>query len=274
MLDKVIAIYAIIDDILKAIGHLDDCRRQMSDAEILTTALVAALFFYGNHARACQYMQEQGLVGQMLGKSRFSRRLHQLSDLMYELFHQLGMAFKHLHNTTEYLLDSFPIPICDNIRIRRCRLTQSKEYRGYIASKRRYFYGVRVHLLSTSGGVPVEFIFLPGAAHDLRGLSALPLALPAGSEIYADKAYTDYQVEDHLKLLEEIQLQAIRKKNSRRPDAPWVQFYKQSTRHQIETVFSQITQRFPKTIHAVTMKGFLLKLSAFIFAFTLEQAFL
>jgi hypothetical protein len=128
--------------------------------------------------------------------------------------------------------------------------------------------------LATSSGVTVEFIFLPGAAHDLRGLHALPLALPTGSEIYANKAYTDYQLEDHLQLLEEIHLQAIRKKNPRRFDTPWVQFYKQSTRHQIETVFSQITQRFPKTIHAVTMKGFLLKLSAFIFAFTLEQAFL
>jgi len=150
----------------------------------------------------------------------------------------------------------------------------SQEYRGYISSKRRYFYGVRVHLLSTSCGIPVEFIFLPGSAHDIRGLHALPLALPTGSEIYADKAYTDYQVEDHLQLLEDIHLQAIRKKNSRRSDAPWFQFYKQSTRHQIDTVFSRITQRFPKSIHAVTMKGFLLKLSTFIFAFTLEQAFL
>ncbi len=60
------------------------------------------------------------------------------------------------------------------------------------------------------------------------------------------KAYTNYQVEDNLQLLEEIHLQAIRKKNSRRSDAPWVQFYKQSTRHQIETVFSRITQRFPR----------------------------
>ena len=176
-----------------------------------------------------------------------------------------------LQNT--YLI-LFPYQACDNIRIRRCRLTQAKEYRGYISSKRRYFYGVRVHLLATRSGIPVEFIFLPGSAHDLRGLQALPLALPVGSEIYADKAYTDYQIEDNLQLLEEIYLQAIRKKNSRRFDAPWLQFYKQSTRHQIETVFSQITQRFPKTIHAVTMKGFLLKLSTFIFAFTLEQAFL
>lgn len=50
-------------------------------------------------------------------------------------------------------------------------------------------------------------------------------------------------------------------------------YYKQWTRHHIETVFSQITRRFSKSIHAVTLKGFLL-LSAFVFAFTLEQAFL
>jgi hypothetical protein len=33
------------------------------------------------------------------------------------------------------------------------------------------------------------------------------------------------------------------------------------------------TSLFPKSIHAVTYKGFLLKLQAFIFAFTLKQAF-
>jgi hypothetical protein len=38
MLNETIAIYAIIDDLLKAIGHDEDCRRQMSDAEIITTA--------------------------------------------------------------------------------------------------------------------------------------------------------------------------------------------------------------------------------------------
>lgn len=51
MLNEIIAIYAITDDLLKAIGHDDDIRREMSDAEILTTALVAAMFFNGK--RAC-----------------------------------------------------------------------------------------------------------------------------------------------------------------------------------------------------------------------------
>lgn len=42
----------------------------------------------------------------------------------------------------------------------------------------------------------------------------------------------------------------------------------------IETVFSAITCRFPKSIHAVIIDGFLLKVATFIIVFTLESAFL
>jgi len=36
MLNEIITIYAITDDLLKAIGHREDMRRLMSDAEIIT----------------------------------------------------------------------------------------------------------------------------------------------------------------------------------------------------------------------------------------------
>ncbi len=39
MLNEIITVYAITDDLLKAIGHYEDARREMSDAEIMTTAL-------------------------------------------------------------------------------------------------------------------------------------------------------------------------------------------------------------------------------------------
>jgi hypothetical protein len=52
MLDETIAVYAIIDDLLKAIGHDEDCRRNMSDAEIITTLIIAAMFFNDNHSKA------------------------------------------------------------------------------------------------------------------------------------------------------------------------------------------------------------------------------
>ena len=274
MLSEIITVYAIIDDLLKAIGHDEDCRRDMSDAEIITTAVCAAMFFNGNHHKACGYMKDHNLIPEMLEKSRFNRRLHGISMLINDLFHQIGIILKEISDCTEYLLDSFPVPICDNIRIFNVKLVKSKDYRGYIASKKRYFYGVRVQLLTTKNGIPVEFVFMPGSASDVRALNGLRLNLPPGSKVYADSAYTDYSVEDDLLETSKIELKVMRKKNSKRQDPPWNQYIKQHTRHYIETVFSSITRVFPKSIHAVTYEGFLLKLQAFIFAFTLQQAFL
>jgi Transposase DDE domain len=274
MITEIIAIYAITDDLLNALGHDEDCRVQLSDAEVITTALVAARFFSGNQHLAQHYLKEHGLMPQMLDKSRFNRRLHRLFLPLLDLFDYLGSVLKSISPTTEYLLDSFPVPLCDNIRIPRVRLVQSEDYRGYIASKKRFFYGIRVQLLATREGIPVEFAFLPGEANDVRGLNALPLQLPTHSEVYADAAYTDYQAEDDLQQTDGIALQVARKRKSKRPDSPCLAYIKQTTRHFIETVFSRITTRFPKAIHAVTMDGFLLKVAAFIIAFTLEAAFI
>lgn len=72
--------------------------------------------------------------------------------------------------------------MCDNIRIRRCRIyplveeegrvgdgpePKKKSFRGYIASKRRYFYGLRVHLVVTGAGEPVEFSLAAGSEADV-----------------------------------------------------------------------------------------------------------
>ena len=113
MLNKTIIVYAIIDDLLKASAHKEDCRVEMTDAEIITTAIVAAMFFDGNHSKACSYMKDHHLIPNMLGKSRFNRRLHRLSMLINDLFHQIGMILKETSDCTEYLLDSFPVALCD-----------------------------------------------------------------------------------------------------------------------------------------------------------------
>ena len=274
MLDEIIAIYAIVEDLLKAIGHNEDVRVRMSDAEVITAGLVAARFFQGNQFLACQYLLDHGLMPKMLCKSRFSRRWHRLFLPLLDLFDYLGAILKSLNPSSEYLLDSFPVAICDNIRISRSKLVSSEDYRGFIASKKRYFYGIRVQLLSTIDGIPVEFVFLPGEAHDTRGLKALPLNLPPGSTVYGDAGYTDYLAEDNIRQTEQFTLAIMRKKNSRRPDEPWVAYIKQYLRHPVETLFSQITQRFPKSIHAVTIDGFLMKIVASIMVFTLESAFI
>lgn len=274
MVDKTIAVYSIIDDILIAIGHYEDKRRTMTDAEVITTALISAMFFSGNMEKARSFMSSTGIVKNMLSKSRFCRRVHAISDLIYDMFHQLGNVLKTINMSSEYLVDSFPVPVCDNIRISRCKIAKSEDFRGYIASKKRYFYGVRVHVLATSDGIPVELAFLPGEANDVRGLDVLYMDLPPDSYVYGDSAYTDYNIEDAMKELDCVNLDPLRKKNSLRCDEPCIHYYKKVTRKYIESLFSAISYYLPKWIHAVTLKGFLLKICLFVFAYTLDKAFL
>ena len=49
---QIVAIYCICDDILKGLHHVEDKQRKMSDAEVLTTSIVAALFSGGNMERS------------------------------------------------------------------------------------------------------------------------------------------------------------------------------------------------------------------------------
>lgn len=274
MCDHTLAIYCFVDDLLKAMQHREDSRAKFSDAEVITTAICAMLYFGGNFANTRRFLYSSGMMPAMLSRSRFSRRLARLADLVAQLFHQLGSHLKELNTESRYSLDSFPVAVCDNIRISRCRLVQEKQFRGYCASKRRYFYGVRVQVVVTVEGVPVECCVLPGAASDIEGLSELPLALPRGAQVAADAAYTFYEWEDALKETDGVHLLVGRKRNSKRRDAPALHDYKQWLRRRIETVFGEITRLFPKKIHATTLSGFILKITLFLFAYQIDKAFI
>jgi hypothetical protein len=112
-----------LDDLLKVMNHQEDKRQQINDAQVLTTALIAMLDYGGNYQKALHKIEEAQIFPHSLSRSRFSRRLTRLSDLIYRLFHQLETTFKNLNYESRYRLDSFPVPLCDNIRVGRNRLT-------------------------------------------------------------------------------------------------------------------------------------------------------
>jgi len=274
MYDRTLAIYCFVDDLLKAMQHMEDSRCEFSDSEVVTTAIVAMLFFGGNFEGARSFLHCSGMMPRMLSRSRLSRRLSRLADLVDLIFHRLGLTIKELNLESRYSLDSFPIAVCDNIRISRCRLVQGAEFRGYSASKRRYFYGLRVQVVVTVEGLPVECCILPGSCADIQGLAELPLSLPAGAQVAADSAYTFYEWEDHLIERDWVHLLVARKANSKRCDTPPMHDYKQWLRRRIETVFGEITKLFPKKIHATTLSGFVLKIALFLFAYQVDKAFI
>lgn len=272
MQEQIITIYCLCADFLEVYGVSDDPQAQMSTAEVMTVALVAATFFVGNQQASRLFLKEHGYIPKMLSKSRFNRRLHAIPDTLWQaLFALLAEIAKQTNPTNEYIVDSCPVPVCDNIRIARCHLYRGKEHRGYCASKRRYFFGLRVHLLITATGQPVEFVLAPGSQADIRAFRSLPLDLPAGSEVYADPAYEDYVWEETLSEMADITLTVQRKKNSKRPHPGWVQYICEQKRKRVETTFSQITERFARSIHAVTARGFELKVFLTVLAFAINR---
>ena len=268
--DKIIATFCLCDDLLKAMHHQEDRQCQMNDAEIMTTAFIASLFFRGNHESARAMLHQYGYVPHMVRKSRLNRRLHRMKDILIILFHLLGQTWKMLNTASIYVIDSFPIAVCDNIRIRRSKIYSDENFRGYQASKKRYFSGLKIHLMVTQEGQPVECVLTPGGCGDVEALKSYAYELPDGAMIYADNAYNDYEMEDLLQEVEHIQLLPMRKKNSKRALPPSLSFVQSYYRKRVETAGSLIEQLLPKSSHAVTSQGFALKVALFVIASSLN----
>lgn len=269
MIDNAIAIYCFLDDYLKAIEHKEDTQCKMNDAGVILTGIIATAYFGGHYEHALRYLSEQGIFSYVLSKSRFNRRLHAVQELIQTIFESVGSTLKEFNTEMHYVMDSFPVSVCHNIRISDNRLLPLQEqYRGKCVSKREYFYGFKVHVIATLEGIPVEYSIVPGSWNDARGMHSLAMNLPPGSRNTADSGYTNYEFEDLMQETEQLWHDTVRKSNSKRPEAAYRAYYKNQVRKIIENVFSQINAKMLKTIHATTIKGFLLKIKLFIWSFT------
>lgn len=267
---QVIAIYCFCDDFLKSKGYQDWPNVKMSLAEVMLVYIVATRFFYGNIESAYTTLKDRKYILRPIVKGQLNERLHAVdSKVWHELIMFAYEKAQALKMSKEFIIDSFPISVCRNIRINRCQIYQREEFRGYNTSKREYFYGLKVTMVATADGQPLEVILSPGKYHDSEPFKLMNLQLPAGSSLYGDSAYTDYAYEDEIKK-RDIRVIIERKENSCRhhvfEDWKDLKFF----RRKIETTFSRITTFLPRTIHAVTDAGFELKVMGFIIALSLN----
>jgi hypothetical protein len=267
---QIITIYFFADEVLKVNRFSDDLQVKMTTAEIITTVLTAARYFYGNQRRATDFLKAHNYISNFLSEGRFNRRLHRIPLCIWQiLFSTLAEYFKRNNHSNEYIVDSFPIAVCDNIRIFRSKILSGEQYRGYIANKKRFFYGVRAHIVTTTKQEPVECIFAPGSENDMRVFKRFDLDIPPGGTIYADRAYNSYFDEDFLNE-NGISLIAEKKANAKRQLDGCLKYLQNYWRKRIETTFSRITAFFPRKIHAVTSRGFELKIFLFVIAYSLS----
>lgn len=264
----IIAVYVVIDDLFKRIGHQDHQLAQLTDAEVLTVAIVAALAFQNHHAHALATMTQLGYLSGSLSPSRFNRRLHALSDWLDVMIEAVSDLFRH---RAVYLIDSFPLPVCRRVRAYRCGKVCGSDYCGYCAAKKEKFFGYRLHLVCTIEGIPVGFTLLPASYHDVTPVHELTYGLPPGAKVCGDKAYNSQKDEESIKEDTGVRLVPQRKKNMW-PNTLEDAIDLKECRQRIETVNSQLEAMGVQRLRARTNEGLELKVRASIFALICKNA--
>lgn len=259
-----VAIYLICDEVVNFFGIIDDPQSKMTSSEIMTFALFSALHFQCDYKKTRLVAHHLKFFKNILSNSRLLRRLHAIEEKVWiVIFYLIRMCLKH-STSNFYIVDSFPVGAYQNHKSFRARIFKGKPYHGYAASKKAYFFGLKVHMIIDESGLPIEFCITPGGVSDIEGLKHLPCDLPAGSILIGDRAYNSYGLEEDLKELAGISLMPKRKISSQRQHERTIEYIHSCHRNKIETVFSGIVSKMPRQIKARTEKGFYLKIIFFI----------
>ncbi len=149
-----------------------------------------------------------------------------------------------------YLVDSMPVVMAHEKRSSRAKVAPELANKGYCASKKMYFYGVKVHLLALRrpGTLPLpDYLGLsPGADHDL---SVLRRILPRlrDCELYGDKIYADAELVERLAREQNVRLYTpIKKKKGQKELALTDRVYSEivsGVRQPIESFFNWIQEK-------------------------------
>jgi hypothetical protein len=218
------ALYVKVDDMLKDWPDLAPVRPEggipptLSDAELLTMAVMSALLGFTSERRWLRYADAHlaGMFPRTIGQSGWNKRLRKAFFLFIRVIRMLAMDTS-LWSDDVWVVDSTPVQCgCSRETVKRSDAAGWAEY-GYCASHSRYFWGLRLHLVCTLTGLPVLFA-LTGAKADER--ETLLGMLEAGRDvaeahpgqvIIGDKNYFGRNFEAELTEREMVLLRPVRK---------------------------------------------------------------
>jgi hypothetical protein len=195
------ALYVRTDDLLKESPQVAPLRPavgiapQLSDAELVTLAVMQALLGFTSEARWVRYAHAhlRPLFPYLPQQPGYNKRLRAARGLVRHCARVLA-ASTSLWSDDVWVVDSTPVERARSREtVKHSELAGWAQY-GYCASHSRWFWGLRLHLVTTLHGLPVGFA-LAGAKADERqvlpGIAGDPVLAAGrpGQVIIGDKGY-------------------------------------------------------------------------------------
>jgi hypothetical protein len=243
----IIAVFCLVDDSLAQLYSKQRVRERgprprLLDAEVLTIEIVGEYLELDRERALLDYFRRHWShyfpALRQLHRTTFTRQaanLWQVKERLWQhLLEQTG------GDPSWAIVDSFPVAVCRFARAPRCRNFRGTAGFGKDHTIKQTFYGFRLHVRVAWPGVITRFSVCAANVSDLAVLEELTEET-AGSCL-ADRNY--WSADLHQLLAGHgLQMLVPFKKASRDPD-PQRSRAISSMRYRIETVFSQLCERF------------------------------
>jgi hypothetical protein len=239
------ALYVKTDDLLIRAPQLAPwrpkvgIRPRLSDAELVTLAVMQALLGFTSEARWLRHARAHlgHLFRYLPQQPGYNKRLRDAAGLIRTVIRYLSVDTT-LWTDDVWVVDSTPVE-CGRSRetTKRSDMAGWAEY-GYCASHSRFFWGLRLHLVCTLGGLPVAYALTGAKADERQTLLGMLTAEPAlvverpGQTLIADKNYYGREFEH---TLDQAGIELLRRARQGEPARTGARFFK-PLRQTIESI--------------------------------------
>ena len=247
----IISVFGMVSEHLqKLVTRFGPVRRggfapALSDAEVLTIEVCGEFFklhtdkdIYGYFRAHYQHFfpalrDRPGFVRQAANLQRWKQALQQ---------HLVQVSGADLDPVQA--IDTLPLPVCTYTRARRDRCFPTEAGYSHCAAKKLDYYGFKLGLRIARNGMITHCPLLAARPHDVNHLGALVEGF--SGLVPADKGFLDEYQQNLWAAREGAQILVPARRNMKATDdlPSWLQRAGRRWRKRIETVNSQLTERF------------------------------
>jgi len=201
------------------------------------------------------------LFPSLIHRATYNRRRRRLSEKTAQLSKLVCLKFSG--HDTEYVIDSIPVPICQEPRIARLKICRDDELvlpsTAWHASHKSYHHGFKMHLVISKSGFPFAAGMTTASMHDSQYIPFLKHDNLPECELLADRGYIS--AGQQLALFQQSGVRIITPLIAIMKIKNLWNYQRRKTRKIIETLFSQLCdQQLLKRNYAKTSEGLSLEL--------------
>jgi len=247
---------------------------KMSDCEIIALSLTAEST--GNDSENYFFGKLKSTYSadfpNLIDRSNFNRRRKRLRSKIADLNQSMADFLNEGENA--YIVDSIPVPICQIVREKRSKICRENFLtapdKGYSAVSKAYYFGYKLHLVTSVRGVFASMDISKASIHDVHYLSDIKYSKLNNCTLLGDKGYLSKT--HQLDLFSSCNIKLETPKRSNQIDKHKFEPVFRKLRKRIETLFSQLCdQFFLKRNYAKTVTGISTRLISKISAVTALQ---